>query len=156
MGRSSPNWGNSWPRLQHTDVAVPIYSTAEWTWAKGAMQTVDRPYGSLLNLLHHGLGSTHVCHHLTHASRTSTPGAAIPCLGSACQSWCATSPHRSTRPFGGWPATAAPCSATSAMGRLGTGASALLQWVGPRLLGFTVISACFDVGADPYPADGER
>jgi len=64
MGRSSPNWGNSWPRLQHTDVAVPIYSTAEWTWAKGAMQTVDRLYGSLLNLLHHGVGSTHVCHHL--------------------------------------------------------------------------------------------
>jgi fatty acid desaturase len=50
--------------LQHTDVDIPHYSTAEWTWAKGAMQTVDRPYGPLLNLLHHGIGSTHVCHHL--------------------------------------------------------------------------------------------
>jgi omega-6 fatty acid desaturase (delta-12 desaturase) len=25
---------------------------------------VDRPYGPLLNLLHHGIGSTHVAHHL--------------------------------------------------------------------------------------------
>ena len=36
----------------------------QWTWAKGALQTVDRPYGPLLNLLHHGIGSTHVCHHV--------------------------------------------------------------------------------------------
>ncbi len=50
--------------LQHTDVAIPHFSTAEWTWAKGALQTVDRPYGRLLNLLHHGIGSTHVCHHI--------------------------------------------------------------------------------------------
>ncbi len=50
--------------LQHTDVAIPHYSSAEWTWAKGALQTVDRPYGALLNLLHHGIGSTHVCHHV--------------------------------------------------------------------------------------------
>ena len=50
--------------LQHTDVAIPHFSTAEWTWAKGALQTVDRPYGPLLNLLHHGIGSTHVCHHV--------------------------------------------------------------------------------------------
>ena len=50
--------------LQHTDVAIPHFSTAEWSWAKGAFQTVDRPYGPLLNLLHHGIGSTHVCHHI--------------------------------------------------------------------------------------------
>ena len=25
---------------------------------------MDRPYGPLLNLLHHGIGSTHVCHHI--------------------------------------------------------------------------------------------
>jgi omega-6 fatty acid desaturase (delta-12 desaturase) len=54
--------GYTW--LQHTDTKIPHFATAEWTWAKGALQTVDRPYGRLLNLLHHGIGSTHVCHHV--------------------------------------------------------------------------------------------
>ena len=50
--------------LQHTDLNIPHFSNLEWSWAKGALQTVDRPYGPLLNLLHHGIGSTHVCHHI--------------------------------------------------------------------------------------------
>ena len=50
--------------LQHTDVNIPHFSNEEWSWTKGALQTVDRPYGPLLNLLHHGIGSTHVCHHV--------------------------------------------------------------------------------------------
>ena len=50
--------------LQHTDVTIPHYGSDEWTWEKGALQTVDRPYGALINLLHHGIGSTHVCHHV--------------------------------------------------------------------------------------------
>ena len=50
--------------LQHTDRAVPHFSADEWDWAKGALQTVDRPYGPILNFLHHGIGSTHVAHHL--------------------------------------------------------------------------------------------
>jgi len=54
--------GYTW--LQHTDRAIPHFSTEDWNWAKGALQTVDRPYGPLLNLLHHGIGSTHVAHHL--------------------------------------------------------------------------------------------
>jgi omega-6 fatty acid desaturase (delta-12 desaturase) len=54
--------GYTW--LQHTDTNIPHFSTADWTWAKGALQTVDRPYGPILNLLHHGIGSTHVCHHI--------------------------------------------------------------------------------------------
>ncbi|MCP9809426.1 fatty acid desaturase [Cyanobium sp. HWJ4-Hawea] len=54
--------GYTW--LQHTDTDIPHFSTADWTWAKGALQTVDRPYGPILNLLHHGIGSTHVCHHV--------------------------------------------------------------------------------------------
>ena len=59
---------NSWlvcyTWLQHTDRTIPHFSSPEWDWAKGALQTVDRPYGPLLNLLHHGIGSTHVAHHL--------------------------------------------------------------------------------------------
>jgi omega-6 fatty acid desaturase (delta-12 desaturase) len=50
--------------LQHTDLNIPHFCNEEWSWAKGALQTVDRPYGPLLNLLHHGIGSTHVCHHI--------------------------------------------------------------------------------------------
>ena len=57
-------WLVSYTWLQHTDTNIPHFSSADWTWAKGAPQTVDRPYGPLLNLLHHGIGSTHLCHHI--------------------------------------------------------------------------------------------
>ncbi|MFM7269738.1 MAG: fatty acid desaturase [Cyanobium sp.] len=57
-------WLVTYTWLQHTDVVIPHFSSEHWTWAKGALQTVDRPYGPLLNLLHHGIGSTHVCHHV--------------------------------------------------------------------------------------------
>jgi len=57
-------WLVTYTWLQHTDLAIPHFSSQEWTWAKGALQTVDRPYGPVLNLLHHGIGSTHVCHHI--------------------------------------------------------------------------------------------
>ena len=50
--------------LHHTDRAVPHFSASEWDWAKGALQTIDRPYGPILNFLHHGIGSTHVAHHI--------------------------------------------------------------------------------------------
>lgn len=54
--------GYTW--LQHTDLDIPHYASGDWTWARGALQTVDRPYGPLLNFLHHGIGATHVCHHV--------------------------------------------------------------------------------------------
>ena len=54
--------GYTW--LQHTDLDIPHFCSQDWTWARGALQTVDRPYGPLLNLLHHGIGATHVCHHI--------------------------------------------------------------------------------------------
>ena len=57
-------WLVTYTWLQHTDTNIPHFSTSDWNWAKGALQTVDRPYGPLLNLLHHGIGSTHVCHHI--------------------------------------------------------------------------------------------
>lgn len=50
--------------LQHIDVDVPHFEDDEWTWVKGAFMTIDRPYGRLLNFLHHHIGSTHVAHHI--------------------------------------------------------------------------------------------
>jgi omega-6 fatty acid desaturase (delta-12 desaturase) len=50
--------------LQHTDVDVPHFDDEEWTWVKGAFMTVDRPYGGLIDFLHHRIGSTHVAHHM--------------------------------------------------------------------------------------------
>ena len=57
-------WLVAYTWLQHSDTDIPHFSSGDWTWAKGALQTVDRPYGPLLNFLHHGIGSTHVCHHV--------------------------------------------------------------------------------------------
>lgn len=52
--------------LQHTDVDVPHFDSKDWTWSKGTFMTIDRPYGPVLNFLHHGIGSTHVAHHINH------------------------------------------------------------------------------------------
>jgi omega-6 fatty acid desaturase (delta-12 desaturase) len=57
-------WLVTYTWLQHTDVEIPHFASDQWTWATGALQTVDRPYGTLLNVLHHGIGATHVCHHV--------------------------------------------------------------------------------------------
>lgn len=56
--------GYTW--LQHTDVDIPHFEDPEWSWMRGAFQTVDRPYGPLVDLLHHRIGSTHVAHHIDH------------------------------------------------------------------------------------------
>ena len=50
--------------LQHTDVDIPHLDGDNWTWVRGAFLTVDRPYGAVLDLLHHRIGSTHVAHHV--------------------------------------------------------------------------------------------
>lgn len=50
--------------LQHTDVDIPHFDRDTWTWAKGAFQTVDRPYGPIIDYIHHKIGSTHVAHHV--------------------------------------------------------------------------------------------
>ena len=60
-------WLTTYTWLQHTDCDIPHFSNETWTWASGALQTVDRPYGCILNFLHHGIGSTHVCHHVNSA-----------------------------------------------------------------------------------------
>lgn len=50
--------------LQHTHPALPHYTDSEWDWLRGALATVDRNYGWLLNMLHHHIADTHVTHHL--------------------------------------------------------------------------------------------
>ena len=50
--------------LQHTHPALPHYTDSEWDWLRGALATVDRNYGWLLNTLHHHIADTHVTHHL--------------------------------------------------------------------------------------------
>ena len=49
--------------LHHTHPTIPHYGDTEWTWLKGAKSTMDRSYG-IYDILHHDLGSTHVCHHI--------------------------------------------------------------------------------------------
>lgn len=51
--------------LQHTDPSIPHYGDGEWTWVRGALSTIDRPYG-IFDFFHHCIGSTHVVHHLFH------------------------------------------------------------------------------------------
>lgn len=51
--------------LHHTDATVPHYGNEDWTWVKGALATIDRPYG-IFDFFHHRIGSTHVVHHLFH------------------------------------------------------------------------------------------
>lgn len=59
-------WLVSYTWLQHTDVDIPHFAEPEWSWLRGAFQTVDRPYGRVFDLLHHRIGSTHVAHHIDH------------------------------------------------------------------------------------------
>jgi omega-6 fatty acid desaturase (delta-12 desaturase) len=50
--------------LQHTDVYMPHFRGPEWNWLRGALCTVDRSFGPLLDHTFHHIVDTHVCHHL--------------------------------------------------------------------------------------------
>lgn len=50
--------------LQHTDVFMPHFRAKEWNWLRGALCTVDRDFGFLMNRALHHITDTHVCHHL--------------------------------------------------------------------------------------------
>ncbi|KAF6002340.1 linoleoyl-CoA desaturase [Cyanidiococcus yangmingshanensis] len=43
--------------LQHTDVDIPHYDSQHWSWNKGALLTVDRPYPKIVDFLHHHIGT---------------------------------------------------------------------------------------------------
>ena len=59
---------NSWlviyTWLHHTDSDVPHLSNEEFSFMRGAFLSIDRPYGKILNFLHHNIGSSHVVHHV--------------------------------------------------------------------------------------------
>lgn len=57
-------WLVTYTWLQHTDTDVPHYDDDEWSFVRGAFCSVDRPYGPIVDFLHHRIGTTHVAHHL--------------------------------------------------------------------------------------------
>ncbi len=50
--------------LHHTDSDVPHLSNSEFSFMRGAFLSIDRPYGKIINFLHHNIGSSHVVHHV--------------------------------------------------------------------------------------------
>mmetsp|Transcript_1821 Transcript_1821/g.2908 ORF Transcript_1821/g.2908 Transcript_1821/m.2908 type:complete len:434 (+) Transcript_1821:156-1457(+) len=50
--------------LQHTDVFMPHFRGKEFSWLRGALCTVDRSFGPVLDHTFHHITDTHVCHHL--------------------------------------------------------------------------------------------
>lgn len=52
--------------LQHTDVYIRHYRGKAFTWERGALATVDRSFGWLIDAALHHIADTHVAHHLFH------------------------------------------------------------------------------------------
>lgn len=77
--------GYTW--LQHTDVDIPHFAEPEWTWLLGAFQTVDRPYGRVVDALHHRIGSTHVAHHIDHRIPHYRAAQATAAISNAFPEW---------------------------------------------------------------------
>jgi len=50
--------------LHHTDTDVPHLGASEFSYMRGAFLSIDRPYGKILDFLHHSIGSTHAIHHI--------------------------------------------------------------------------------------------
>jgi omega-6 fatty acid desaturase (delta-12 desaturase) len=59
---------NSWlvvyTWLHHTDSDVPHLSNTKFSYMRGAFLSIDRPYGKIIDFLHHNIGSSHVVHHV--------------------------------------------------------------------------------------------
>ncbi len=59
--------------LQHTDPTLPHYRAGEWTFARGALCTMDRNMlGPVGPYLMHGITETHICHHLVSKIRANS------------------------------------------------------------------------------------
>ncbi|KAI5117063.1 hypothetical protein M0805_006785 [Coniferiporia weirii] len=58
------NWITMIVFLQHTDAAIPHYRKEAWTYARGALATVDRKFlGWMGEFFLHGVAHFHVVHH---------------------------------------------------------------------------------------------
>lgn len=57
-------WLVAYTWLHHTSDDTPHYDDGDWSYVRGAFCSIDRPYGGLVDLFHHRIGSTHVAHHL--------------------------------------------------------------------------------------------
>ncbi|KDQ54117.1 hypothetical protein JAAARDRAFT_182511 [Jaapia argillacea MUCL 33604] len=58
------NWIVMITYLQHSDPTIPYYRREEWTFARGALATVDRPFfGWIGRFFLHNLAHDHVAHH---------------------------------------------------------------------------------------------
>jgi omega-6 fatty acid desaturase (delta-12 desaturase) len=61
-------WVNNWliaiTYLHHTHNDVHHYEASTWTYLKGALGTIDRPFGFIGEHLFHGIIDYHVIHHL--------------------------------------------------------------------------------------------
>jgi fatty acid desaturase len=82
--------GYTW--LQHSSSEVPHYEDPEWSWLLGAFQTVDRPYGAVVDRLHHRIGTTHVVHHIDHRIPHYHARRATEALRTAFPQWCRYDP----------------------------------------------------------------
>jgi omega-6 fatty acid desaturase (delta-12 desaturase) len=57
-------WLVTYTWLHHTDADTPHFEGDEWSYVRGAFCSIDRPYGRVLDSVHHHIGSTHAAHHL--------------------------------------------------------------------------------------------
>ena len=53
--------------LQHSHPDIPHYGSDDFSFLKGALSTVDRPYPYIVDILHHHIGTTHVLHHMNYS-----------------------------------------------------------------------------------------
>lgn len=61
-------WNTFWlvyiTYLQHSDVRLPHYNAEEWNYVRGALCTVDRDFGFIINGWLHHINDSHIVHHL--------------------------------------------------------------------------------------------
>jgi omega-6 fatty acid desaturase (delta-12 desaturase) len=57
-------WLVTYTWLHHTSADTPHYDGDDWSYVRGAFCSIDRPYGRVVDTLHHRIGSTHAVHHL--------------------------------------------------------------------------------------------
>ena len=57
-------WLVTYTWLHHTDTDVPHLGSSDFSQLRGAFLSIDRPYGKVIDFLHHKIGSTHAIHHI--------------------------------------------------------------------------------------------